>query len=156
MGTPTEHAAITVGGRAVLNEAVQIAAADLESGDEFAPIVVTKDWGDCQVERFGVDELEEARSRLDDLLGGSTGSGDCALAHDERLAGGSISILIQVGRMGGEETQAFVQRYRPKRGMFRPFKLVGTPVPASEARAGDATVPQPSVSEAAGNGANET
>ena len=128
MVTLREREANTVGGRAVLNEAIQVAVADLESGEEFVPIVVTKDWGDCRVERFGADELQEARTRMRDLLSGSAGAGHCALAHDEQLADGRSELLIQIGRMGGEEAEAFAQRYRPRRGRFRPFKLLGNPV----------------------------
>jgi hypothetical protein len=143
-----EGASTTVGGRTVLAEAIQVAIADLESGGEFAPIVVTKDWGDCQVERFGEDEVERARARLRSLLQGGVDTGHCALAYLDQAGDGASAIVIQLGLIGGHELEVFTQRYRPRRGRFRPFKLLGGPVRASESA--DVIAPEPSaVSEGA-------
>jgi hypothetical protein len=137
MGATPEQASRTVGGRAVLDEAVQVAVADLESGGEFAPIVVTKDWGDCQVERFGEDELERARMRMQELLRGAAGAGHCALAHLGQAGSGATAIAVELGRMGACESEAFVQHFRPRRGRFRPFKLIGGLVPAPDSQPDD-------------------
>jgi hypothetical protein len=57
------------GGRVVLNEAVSIARSELEASAELAPFVVTKGWGDCEVERFS-EGLGQARARFDELSTG--------------------------------------------------------------------------------------
>jgi hypothetical protein len=36
-----------------------------------------------------------------------------------------MEIVIALGRMGGQDAEIFIQRFRPRRGLFRPFKLIG-------------------------------
>ena len=117
-----------------------MASDGLAAGAEVAPFVVLKDWGDCQVERFGDGELERARSRMREVLRGAPGTVHCALAHVEPGAGDAGhegTIVVEVGRAPGDDGEAaerFVQRFRPRRGRFRPFKLIGE---ISLSRAGD-------------------
>jgi hypothetical protein len=119
------------GGRVVLNEAVSIARSELEASAELAPFVVTKGWGDCEVERFS-EGLGQARARFDELLNGASSIGHCALAHLADAADGPTEIVIEVGRVGGRNVETFSQRFRRKRGLFRRFKLIGAPSRASE------------------------
>ena len=120
------------GGRVVLDEAVNVARSELEASAELAPFVVTKGWGDCEVERFS-EGLRQARGRFDELLTGTSSIGHCALAHLDDSADGPTEIVIELGRVGGRSAETFSQRFRPKRGLFRRFKLVGTPSRESDA-----------------------
>jgi hypothetical protein len=119
------------GGRVVLDEAVDIARTELEASAELAPFVVTKGWGDCKVERFS-EGLVQARARLDELLGDASSIGHYALAHLADATDGPTEIVIELGRVGGRDVEVFSQRFRSKRGLFRRFKLIGTPSRASE------------------------
>lgn len=125
-------ATLHVGERTVLDEAVKVAASELEAVGELAPFVVTKDWGDCQVERFGEDELDRARARFNELLGGQQEIGQCALGHVDPTGSGPAAITVEVGSVGSDRAKAFTQRFRPGHGRFRPFKLIGRPAPAGE------------------------
>jgi hypothetical protein len=125
-------ATLHVGERTVLDEAVKVATSELEAVGQLAPFVVTKDWGDCQVERFGEDELGQARARLDELLGGEQEIGQCALGHLDGDGSRPTVITVEIGSVGSDRTKAFTQRFRPRRGRFRPFKLIGRPTPAGE------------------------
>ena len=126
-----------VGERAVLDEAVRVAVSQLETVGELAPFVVTKDWGDCQVERFGDDGLDEARIRLNELLTGGQEVGQCALGHLDDSESGPTVIAVEIGSVGENRTRTFTQRFRPRRGRFRPFKLIGRPAPAGENQLSD-------------------
>ena len=120
------------GGRVVLDEAMNVAKTELEASAELAPFVVIKGWGDFEVARFS-EGLTQARARMDELLNAGSSVGHCALAHLAGDAGGATEIVIELGRIGGGTVEIFSQRYRPKRGPFRRFKLIGTPSRVSEA-----------------------
>ena len=132
MNASNDRPSSEFGGRVVLDEAVNIARAELEASPELAPFVVTKGWGDCEVERFS-EGLGQARARFDELLDGASSIGHCALTHVADAADGPPEIVIELGRVGGRRAETFSQRFRPARGLFRRFKLIGTPSRASEA-----------------------
>ena len=49
-----------------------------------------------------------------------------ALGHDEE------AIVIEHGQAGRAEAEVFAQRFRPRRGPLRGFKLRGEPTPVGE------------------------
>jgi hypothetical protein len=131
MNTSNGRPSSEFGGRAVLDEATSVARAELETGAELTPFVVTKAWGDFEVERFSAG-LAQARQRMDGLLNAGSSVGHCALAWLADAGEGHTEIVIELGRVGGQDSEVFVQRIRPKRGLFRRFKLIGTLSQASK------------------------
>lgn len=123
-GTPSSE----FGGRVVLDEAIKTAAAELEAGRELVPLIVTKDWGDCRIERFP-HGLDEARACMEELLNTGPTVGHCALVHLADTDDGP-AIVVELGRLGGHLVEIFMQRFRPRRGLLRGFKLLGSLVPA--------------------------
>ena len=49
----------------------------------------------------------------------------CALVHRGRLDADQDAILIEVHQPGDGEVDVFYQRYRPRAGRFRGFRLIG-------------------------------
>jgi hypothetical protein len=114
----------------VLGEAVEVAQARLEVGDELIPLLITDRWGDRRIDRFEPNGLSEARGRFEDFLKTAAGDESCALVYLGRVGDGDDAILIERGGAGYGPPELFIQRFRPRRGRFRGFKLIGKPKPA--------------------------
>lgn len=132
MSAPTLSIASEPGGRAVLDEAIGFAKDALEADRELAPFVVTKEFGDCEVESLGEGGLERARTRMEELGRSAGRAGHVALTHVGAMDLGETAIFVELGRLGRTGSEVFVQRFRPRRGLFRPFKLLGKVSPATE------------------------
>ena len=112
-------------------EAVEIAESFLRLGQELDPIMITDRWGDRRVEEFGREDLEGARARLLEFLRTAAGEEDCALAYLGHVEH-QEAIVIEHGKAGRPEAEVLVQRFRPRRGPLRSFKLVGEPTPVGQ------------------------
>lgn len=132
MSAPAASIASEPGGRAVLDEAIGFAKDALEAGHELPPFVVTKEFGDCRVESLGDGGLEGARTRMEELGRRAGRVGHFALAYLGPTDRGETAIFVELGRLGRAESEVLVQRFRPRRGLFRPFKLLGKVSPATE------------------------
>jgi hypothetical protein len=113
----------------LLEEAVEAAKARLELGDDLTPLLITDRWGDRRTERFGPDALADAKEQFAKFIRSSSGDETCALVHIGRDERGDEAILIERGGAGYGPSASFVQRFRPRRGRFRGFKLIGKPKP---------------------------
>jgi hypothetical protein len=122
----------------VLEEAVEVAKARLEVGDDLIPLLIIDRWGDRRIERFEPDVLPDALSaakeRFADFLRSAGGEEECALVYLGR-DDGEEAILIERGGAGYGPPGVLVQRFRPRRGRFRGFKLIGKPKPVDAGEA---------------------
>ena len=119
----------------VLEEAVEVAKArlEVEVGDELIPLLITDRWGDRRIDRFEPNALSDARAGFADFLKTAAGDESCALVHLGHVDDGEEEILIERGGAGYGPPEVFIQRFRPRRGRFRGFKLIGKPKPAGDA-----------------------
>jgi hypothetical protein len=111
----------------VLVEAVEVAKSRLEAGEDLIPLLITDRWGDLGTERFAPDALADAKQRFAEWIESASNGETCALVHLGRDEDGEEAIRIERGGDGYGPPASYVQRFRPKRGPFRGFKLVGKP-----------------------------
>jgi hypothetical protein len=113
----------------VLDEALEVAKARLEVGDDLIPLLITDQSGDRRIERFGPGALSDAKEDFSDFVRYSAGDETCALVYLGRDDRGEEAILIDRGGAGYGPSATLVQRFRPRRGRFRGFQLIGKPEP---------------------------
>jgi hypothetical protein len=118
--------------RDLVVDAVELAKGRLQAGEELVPLLITERWGDRGVEHFEPHALEGARARFGEFRRAATGSASCALAHLGHVGLGEQAIIIELGRAGHAEAEVFFQRFRPRRGRLRGFKLIGDLTRAGE------------------------
>jgi hypothetical protein len=111
----------------LLAEGVELVSSQLEAGEEVVPLVISERWGDRRVEHSGKEGLETARAQFVELVRRMAGDERCALVRVGHVGLGEDAILVEVAGPGAPEAEVFVQRFRPKRGPLRGFKLVGEP-----------------------------
>jgi len=121
----------------IVVEALQLAEARLRGGEDLAPLVVVERWAEFDVESFDQGALSEAEARFNDLIAHGPGNETYAWVHLERVDSGETVIVIKRGLPGRPEPEAFIQRFRSRRGPLRRFKRIGElkPVSAGEATA---------------------
>jgi hypothetical protein len=112
-------------GRKLASDAVGLAILPLETGGELSPLLVVELGGLRDIEHFEADELEAARARAAELAEGFGPEQRCALVHRGHLGAEGDAILIELHQPGDGDADLFYQRYRPKAGRFRGFKLIG-------------------------------
>ena len=115
-------------GRDLLVDAVETAESVLRTGERLAPFMITDRWGDRRVEQFDTDALTDGKARFQEFVHGAGGAETCALVYVGRVGHGEDALVIECGQ-AGEEAEVFVQRFRPRRGRLRGFKLSGQPTP---------------------------
>ena len=120
----TAHRDLVVG-------AVKIAESRLRAAPELSPFVITDRFGD-ELEEFEPADLGGAQARLSEFLHTAAGEDACALAYVSHTGRDEDAIVIEHGRAGQREAKVFVQRFRPRRGPLRGFKLLGDLIPAGE------------------------
>jgi hypothetical protein len=123
----------------LLVEGTQIATSYLEAGEQMAPTMLADRWGDRRAEQFDRKDLGAAQQKLSEFLHGAAGDEACALVYIGRVRSDEDAIIIEYGQAGRSEAEVFVQRFRPRRGRLRRFKLIGQPTPV-----GTKDVPHPS------------
>jgi hypothetical protein len=106
-------------------DAVELAKARLKAGEELVPLLLTERRAEREVEHFDPDSLQGAKARFAEFLEGATENDGCALAHLGHVGLGEDAIVIERGRAGHPEAEIFYQRFRPRRGPLRGFKLIG-------------------------------
>jgi hypothetical protein len=114
----------------LLADGLDLVSSRLETGEEVAPLVITERWGDRRVEHSGhsgQDGLDSAREQFTELVRRMAGDERCALVHLGQVGLGEDAIVVEVAGPGAPEAEVFVQRFRPKRGPLRGFKLLGEP-----------------------------
>jgi hypothetical protein len=123
----------------LLTDAIEIAESLLEAGDPVHPFMITDRWGDRQVEGFEGEQFEGgavagAKTRFREFVRAAAGDEQCALVYVVGRRDGEDEIVIERGHAGQPEVEVFVQRFRPRRGRLRRFKLIGEakPVGTSE------------------------
>jgi hypothetical protein len=116
--------------RDLLVEAVELAKSPLESGDDLAPMMIVQRWGDRWIERFDHRALSDAKAKFGTFLRGAAGDESCALVYLGHVGDREEAILVERGAAGESGAEVFVQRFRPRKGRFRGFKLVGELEPA--------------------------
>jgi hypothetical protein len=109
----------------LLTDAVEIAESRLQAGEAMGPVMITDRWGDRRAEQFDVAALSDAKTRLREFVHTAAGDEQCVLVYLGRVGEGEEAILIERAKAGDEEAEVFVQRFRPRRGRFRAFKLIG-------------------------------
>jgi hypothetical protein len=113
----------TVTSSDLLSEAVETAASFLRQGDDAPTLLITDRSGDLRVEEF--DGISPGRTRMVEFLRGAAGDASCALVFIGRVKLDESAIVIECGVEGSSEVEVFVQRFRPRKGRFRGFKLLG-------------------------------
>lgn len=111
--------------------AVKIAESRLRSDPKLSPFVITDRLGDM-LEEFEPEDLGGAQARVSEFLRTAAGEETCALAYVGHTGRDEEAIIIEYGRAGQQEAEVFVQRFRPRRGPLRGFKLRGEPTPVGE------------------------
>jgi hypothetical protein len=106
-------------------EAVDTAASFLRAGDEPHPVVITDNWGDRRTEQFEETGLLGAKEKFGALLGGTTTEQTCALVYISDVSREEGAIVVELGLPGEAEPKIYVQRFRPRKGPLRAFKLRG-------------------------------
>ena len=81
-------------------------------------------WEERQIERFGAGGISAAKARMGEVWTASGGF-PCALVYQGRVARGEDAILVECLGAGGGEIEVYAQRFRPRRGLLRGFKLIG-------------------------------
>lgn len=117
----------------LLGEAVDTAASFLRQGDDAPTLLITDRSGELRVEEF--DGISPGRTRMVELLRGAAGEASCALVFVGRVKLDESAIVIERGVEGSSEVEVFVQRFRPRKGRFRGFKLLGEIQPIGAALA---------------------
>lgn len=110
---------------------MRIAESRLRSGRELSPFITTDRLRDS-LEEFEFDDLSEAQARRAEFLRSAEGGESCALVYLGHVGLDEEAIVIERGRAGQQEAKVFVQRFRPRRGPLRGFKLLGDPRPVGE------------------------
>jgi hypothetical protein len=118
----------------LLTDAIEIAESYLETGDPVRPFMITDRWGDRRVEEFESEQFEGgavagAKTRFREFVRSAAGDEQCALVYVVRPRDGEDEIVVERGHAGQPDAEVFVQRFRPKRGRLRRFKLIGDPRP---------------------------
>jgi hypothetical protein len=108
----------------LIDEAVSLAQASLQEGERLAPLMVIEHRGDRRVERFDRDAITEAKGRLGEFLR-TPGEEECVLVYQGRVGHAEDAILVEGGSAGKLRVEIYAQRFRPHRGRFRGFKLIG-------------------------------
>lgn len=107
-------------------EAVDTAASFLEGGKQLHPIVITDNWGDRRAEHFEETGLPGAKEKFGAFTGGAVSEQTCALVYARDAHRDEGAIVVELGLPGGEP-KTYVQRFRPRKGPLRGFKLRGEP-----------------------------
>ena len=115
--------------RNLVVHAVEIAESHLRSGHGLIPFMITDRWGDRRVEQFEREGPGGAQARFWDFVRTAAGDETCALVYVGRVDLDEEAIVIEHGQAGRQEADVFIQRFRPRRGPLRGFKLIGEPTP---------------------------
>jgi hypothetical protein len=111
--------------------AVMIAESRLRSGQELAPFMITDRLGDA-LEEFEGEDPGTGQARFREYVRTAAGDEACALVYVGHVDLDEEAIVIERGQAGRQEAELFVQRFRPRRGLLRGFKLVGEPTPVGQ------------------------
>ena len=106
-------------------EAVETAASFLKRGEEPDPMLITDRWGDRRAEYFSRTGLLGAKEKFGALVSGATGEQTCALVYIGHVDLDEDAIVVELGQPGRTDVGMFVQRFRPRKGPLRGFKLRG-------------------------------
>ena len=106
-------------------EAVETAASFLKTGEQPQPILITDSWGDRRTEHFAETGLLGAREKFGAFVRGATGEETCALVYVGHVDLDEDAIVVELGQPGNEHAGMFIQRFRPRKGPLRGFKLRG-------------------------------
>jgi hypothetical protein len=109
----------------LLADGLNLISLRLEAGEEVVPLVISERWGERRVEHSGTDGLDRTRERFAELVRRMAGNERCALVHLGRVGEGEEAIVVEVAGPGAPEAEVFVQKFRPRRGPLRGFKLIG-------------------------------
>jgi hypothetical protein len=118
----------------LVDEGIELAKSRLAAGEEFAPTILVERAGDHSSEQLARDAMDAARLRFAELLRTASRADECALVRLGYVGRGDHAIVIELGRGGEEQADEFAQRYRPQRGRFRRFKLIGDLRPTGKGR----------------------
>ena len=110
-------------------DAVEAAESLLRSGESLSPFFLIDRLGDRRSEQFEDDALSEAKARLAEFLRTAAGDERCALVYVGRVGHDEDAIVIESGQPVRGEAEVYIQRFRPRRGRLRGFKLIGEPKP---------------------------
>ena len=108
-----------------------MAKSRLEVGDELQPLLIIDRWGDRRIDRFEPDELPQARDKLAEFRT-APGEEACALVYVGTVTDREGAILVEHGAAGKPDPEVLVQRFRPKRGPLRRFRLRGKLEPMAQ------------------------
>jgi hypothetical protein len=125
---------VSTADRDLVVEGVELAKSRLAAGEELAPIILVERAGDHSSEQFAPDALDAARLRFAELLRSAGRADECALVRLGYVGRGDHAIVVELGRGGEEQADEFAQRFRPQRGRFRRFKLIGDLRPTGKGR----------------------
>jgi hypothetical protein len=117
----------------LLEDAVEIAESRLCTGERLHPFMITDRWGDRRVEEFDIAALSDAKKKLGEFIRTAAGDERCVLVFVGRVGYDEDAIVIARGLAGRDDAQVFVQRFRPRRGRLRRFKLIGQAQPLGTA-----------------------
>jgi hypothetical protein len=106
-------------------EAVDTAASFLKEGEEPVPILITDSWGDRRTEHFAETGLLGAKEKFGAFVSGASGEQTCALVYIGHVDLDEDAIVVELGKPGEDDAAMFVQRFRPRKGPLRGFKLRG-------------------------------
>jgi hypothetical protein len=110
--------------RDLLDEAVFVATSRLRDGDRLEPVMILERWGVRHFERFEDHDLSAAKSALSRFVL-TPGDDFGVLVYYGRVGHDEDAILVEHARAGGRVVEVFAQRFRPRRGPLRGFKLIG-------------------------------